>query len=71
MLDKLEDDVSPATLSELEEITAYWKDKMQVIINDIESSDSANSQGSCPLGMERELESVLKRLTGELHYGNL
>lgn len=62
LLDKLEDDVSPATLSEdeLEEITAYWKDKMQVIKNDIESSDSANSQGSCPLGMERELESVLK-----------
>ena len=32
---------------------------MQVIKNDIESSDSANSQGSCPLGW-KELESVLK-----------
>ncbi len=49
----------PLSEGEAEEISAYWKDKMEVAKNNCDASESGKGQGTCPLGMERELACVL------------
>jgi len=49
---------------ELQEITSYWKDKIQVLKNSDAFSKSdiygSNSTGGLPEGMEREVENILE-----------